>query len=837
MWNIKLALGMLTCLTVIFLMMPLTLSANILVISPHPDDDIIMASGVIHSALRRGELVRVVYMTNGDYSGITRGYARQAEAVDAQLILSMEEDNLIFLGYPDGYLSELYDHYPLSTDVFVSPNGQSITYGNRGLGRSDYHTYLFGSAAYYNRNNLVSDLKSIIVSFQPDHIIVTSELDGHGDHKTTYRFLRAALSEILSEQPTYNPTIHKTIIRPKTSTDWPNPLDPSVYFSEIPDLSSIGLIWENRESLDVPLSMQSTFYPDNLKHRAADAHVTQNGSSALLGRFVHKDEFFWVEQCSGSNQPPVANAGIDQIVEEGTVVYLDGSKSFDHSHDPITYTWRQVNGTRVILSDPGSVNPAFTVPTGLLHDEILTFELTISDGAFVTLPDHTNVLVGSSAPQPVYSSINSQIISISASSTFRTSNVDNVVDGCVNGYPSDPTCEWVSQGRQGEWVELHWASQVSVGKIVLYDRPNVRDQVLSGTLVFSDGSSIQLGPLENSARAVEYKFPRREITWLRLIIDTVSSTTSTIGLAEIEVFEARINVAPLAYVTASTENCPYQCAIKAVDGHADGYPGDFTREWSTKLQRIGAWLELSWPVEHEVDMVVLYDRPNNTDQILSATLTFSDGTSMQVGPLVNSGQGVTYSFPKKRITWLRLTVDAVKARTANIGLAEIEVFEIGVSNGNLTPQVNIAPDASVTASSQNTQPDQRAVKAIDGCVDGYPGDITCEWATIFEKTGAWIEITWPMEHSVNKVILYDRCNSSDRILSGTLTFSDGTSIQVAPLDNSCRGMMYVFPAKMINWLRFSITGVSSGTVNIGLAEIEVFEENDLMDAQIIESML
>ncbi|OPY00311.1 MAG: glucosamine-6-phosphate deaminase-like protein [Syntrophorhabdus sp. PtaB.Bin006] len=823
----KLTRGIFFCLIAIFLLMPLTLRANILIISPHPDDDIIMASGVIRTALVRGESVRVVYMTNGDYAGgVNTGYTRQAEAVAGQLVLGMQEDNLIFLGYPDSCLNELYTRYPSSSDVFVTKNGQSATYGNRGLGRTDYHTYAFGSAAFYNGYNVTGDLKSIIYSFQPDHIVVTSEFDAHSDHKTAYMFLKHALSKVLEEKPDYNPTIHKTIIR-QTSSDWPNLLDSTAYFTEIPNLSGTGLIWGNRESLDAPLSMQSTFYPENLKHLATDAHVTQKGSSEFLGRFIHKDEFFWVEQYSGSNQPPVANAGLDQIVEEGVATHLDGSKSFDHNYDPVTYMWRQTNGTAVTLSDPTSVNPAFTAPTGLSHDEILTFELIVSDGVLVTLPDHTNVLVRSSAPQPVYSNINAQIASVNASSTFRTSSVTNVADGCTDGYPGDATCEWISNGNRGEWVELHWVSPVTVGKVVIHDRPNIRDQVLSGTLVFSDGSSIQVGPLENSARGVEYRFPRREITWLRLIVNEVSSTTSYAGLAEIEVFEARENIAPFAIVAASTESeYTHQQAIKAVDGCIDGYPGDPACEWATKSEKAGAWLELSWPVGHAVDQVILYDRPNSTDQILSGTITFSDGSSIHVGPLENSGKGVAYSFPRKEITWLRLTINSVKTGTANVGLAEIEVFEIGVSGANNTTQVNIAPDATVVASSQNTRPDQQAIKAVDGCIDGYPGDPACEWATVAEKAGAWIELAWPIEHRVNKVVLYDRCNSYDRILGGIITFSDGANIEVGPLENSCKGMMYTFSARPVNWLRFTVTRASTGTANVGLAEIEVFETSE-----------
>jgi len=69
--------------------------SNILVVAPHPDDDVIIASGVINAANQRGENVTVVFMTNGDF--VRLGDLRQDEAVHAQTsVLGTPENNLIF---------------------------------------------------------------------------------------------------------------------------------------------------------------------------------------------------------------------------------------------------------------------------------------------------------------------------------------------------------------------------------------------------------------------------------------------------------------------------------------------------------------------------------------------------------------------------------------------------------------------------------------------------------------------------------------------------------------------------------------------------------------------
>jgi LmbE family N-acetylglucosaminyl deacetylase len=138
------------------------------------------------------------------------------------------------------------------------------------------------------------------------------------------------------------------------------------------------------------------------------------------------------------------------------------------------------------------------------------------------------------------------------------------------------------------------------------------------------------------------------------------------------------NVAPLATVTASSENSSTgQLAVKAVDGSTDGYPGDYTHEWATNGQGVGAWLNLAWTSPQTLTSITLFDRPNLNDQIIGATITFSDGSSLPVGTLPNDGSPLTLTFPAKTVTSLKLTVTAVSATTRNIGLAEIQVFTSG----------------------------------------------------------------------------------------------------------------------------------------------------------------
>lgn len=163
------------------------------------------------------------------------------------------------------------------------------------------------------------------------------------------------------------------------------------------------------------------------------------------------------------------------------------------------------------------------------------------------------------------------------------------------------------------------------------------------------------------------------------------------------------NVAGLATATASSQNAADgQTADKAIDGVADGYPGDYTREWATAGEGVGSWLQLNWAAPVQLNGVVLYDRPNPYDQITGATLTFSDGSSVTVPPLNNAGTATTLTFPARVTSTLRITVTSVSGTTTNAGLAEIEAW--GTGPGSPPPR----PRRPFRSSSRRRPPPRRA---------------------------------------------------------------------------------------------------------------------------------
>ena len=88
---------------------------------------------------------------------------------------------------------------------------------------------------------------------------------------------------------------------------------------------------------------------------------------------------------AGMNDAPTANAGPDQIVDEGAMVTLDGRASADPEREAITYAWTQTSGMSVTLAGRGgnermdTRRPRFKAPVELVVAAELVFSLVVTD--------------------------------------------------------------------------------------------------------------------------------------------------------------------------------------------------------------------------------------------------------------------------------------------------------------------------------------------------------------------------------------------------------------------------------------------------------------------------
>jgi hypothetical protein len=547
------------------------------------------------------------------------------------------------------------------------------------------------------------------------------------------------------------------------------------------DIDPLTYSWRQVSGVPVALSAANSVAASFIAPSGLRAHTTLvfelTVNDGQVNSYPHSIRVNVI--ATNPNIQPVAAAGPDQTVNTGATVQLNGAGSSDANGDPLTYRWVQSAGPSVRLSNPNVANPSFPTSAGALYTSTVALQLIVNDGLVDSEADSITVTV-TAPPLPGVNLASMASVTASSESLTTGQRAQKAVDGYADGYPTDATHEWATAGgRAGSWIQLSWNASQTVDRVVLYDRPNLNDQILGATLQFSDGSTVAVGALPNNGAAATYLFSARTVTSVRLTINAVSSSTQSVGLAEIAVFgnswtpppnrppvaaagsdqvvnqgatvrldggassdpdgnplayrwtqvgglpvtltgassavatftaptglsvdevltfelvvsdgpldspadliSVRVsatfiptNVAPLAVATASSEAARYgQTAAKAIDGVADGYPGDHTKEWVTSGQRVGAWIQLTWSAARTIDRIVLHDRPNTGDQITAATVTFSDGTSLTVGPLPNNGAGATYTFPPRTVTSMRITVSTVSGSTQNVGLAEVLVF-------------------------------------------------------------------------------------------------------------------------------------------------------------------
>ena len=942
----------------------------------HQDDDLLFQSPDILRDVDQQRCVRTVYITAGDGGYEDDYWESREEGAEAAWADMAGVDNdwdasTISLAGKTAQLRTLSDSPNVSLIFMRLPDGFPLGTGSSRHGNQSLYRLLTGA---------ISSISSI---------------DGKASYTTST--LRSALLAAVEDK----------------DFTWIRTQDFVTYYGGDQDhydhhsAAFLGVDTMNGYDNDVILSgylgygdfVNNGRWPQNISGTDLDRKESAFDAYSNYDDEVDWDEYWnrgWIQRqyvigIQGSTS--AANAGADQEVDAGQVVTLDGTGSTGVSG--LSYNWTQTGGPSISLSSATASKPTFT-PT---EEGDYTFELTVTGGGASSTDDVTISVSGSTTIDNDGNLALESGVTATASSAASGQPASAVRDGSALGYPADASKEWsTSGGKAGSWVKLTWPSAVTSDRVVLYDRPNTADQVLSGTLTFSDGSTVAVGALDNAGGATTVTFAQKTFTSVQFTVNSVSSTTQNVGLAEFQVFgstaaalaanagpdqsvvanslvtldgsastgsslsyqwtktsgpNATLSSATVAkptFTPTATGTYVFQLTVKsgsqtatdsvsvtvteagqtnvarqsgvtvtqssqltnsqgtkAIDGVISGYPTDDTKEWSTNAGKAGSWIKLTWPSAVTSDRVVLYDRPNTADQVLSGTLTFSDGSTVAVGALDNAGGATTVTFAQKTFTSVQFTVNSVSSSTYETGLAEFEVyggaatqtpqapvanagpdqsvvanslvtldgsastgsslsyqwtktsgpnatlssatvakptftptatgtyvFQLTVKSGSQTAtdsvsvtvteagQTNVARQSGVTVTQSSQLTNSQGTKAIDGVISGYPTDDTKEWSTNRGKAGSWIKLTWPSAVTSDRVVLYDRPNTADQVLSGTLTFSDGSTVAVGALDNAGGATTVTFAQKTFTSVQFTVNSVSSSTYEAGLAEFEVY---------------
>lgn len=192
------------------------------VVAPHPDDEVLMAGQALLDAVAEHRPHEVVIVTNGDFTCERNGWARQLESIAALASIGVTEEHVHFLGYPDGWLSELGET-PLPAIPRTAADGScgagTGTYGARGAERGDVHTARTGSAGEYTASSVVGDLVALFEASPPAEIHLPHAIDTHPDHAMTYAYVRRALD--VASLPSL-PTLVRHVVHAPGASCWPS---------------------------------------------------------------------------------------------------------------------------------------------------------------------------------------------------------------------------------------------------------------------------------------------------------------------------------------------------------------------------------------------------------------------------------------------------------------------------------------------------------------------------------------------------------------------------------------------------------------------------------------
>jgi hypothetical protein len=116
-----------------------------------------------------------------------------------------------------------------------------------------------------------------------------------------------------------------------------------------------------------------------------------------------------------------------------------------------------------------------------------------------------------------------------SSTTLSNGQVgEGVADGVVDRN------DWVAQGETlGAWIKLSWDRPATIHEIDLFDLPDPNDNVLSGMLIFDDGSTRAVEALPPTGVARRVTFPAKVVSSVMFRIDQTQGPLA--GLAEIMV--------------------------------------------------------------------------------------------------------------------------------------------------------------------------------------------------------------------------------------------------------------------------------------------------------------
>jgi trimeric autotransporter adhesin len=666
-----------------------------------------------------------------------------------------------------------------------------------------------------------------------------------------------------------------TGVTPRFMPDQPYP-EP-YYLSNIwPNGNNTPYSWNQIERIPLPAPMQDPNQATNLKASVIANYVSQGGSdrNGFLQAFVKKDEFFWVHDFNtniaglatvtdSSESPDTGQLGTSAI--DGFVEGYPGYQNWEW------VTQGQLAGAWINLTwpTPVTISQVVLYNRQTLAEDVQSGHLTFSDGTTVPvgqLPINGNPYLVSFPPKTVTSmqfTVDSAVgqaiglteIEVYGSIAGNTINDPQFFQGIMTSAP-------YSTDTYGQLLTPTITdAQTTNLNVVAFD---VDAQPLNYAWVADSGVITGSGPNASFSPPV-VSAPTIVTTTVTVIdgqggtaqtsgfITVTPSNTSGIAVSSLSFNPNNVQSGSIALATVTLNNVAPQGAVVALSSSNTAVatvpatvtvaPGSNSAVFPVSTVYVASTVSVTISASlggvTQVSSLNVLQPP-----VIVSSVTFNPPTVGGGNPstgtvsLSSPAQGnavITLTNGSPSIITIPASVTIPSGSTSVTFPVTTHPVSAGTSvaisakfvgqTTNVTLRVapyvppNLATSATVTVSSENVTTQQQGIKAIDGIVDGAPGDSTKEWATLGQLAGAWLQLTWDLPVTTSQVVLYDRPNLTENVTSATLSFSDGSTVPVGALPNDGSPLTVTFSPKTTTSMQFTVnTAVGQ---NIGLAEIAV----------------
>ena len=261
---------------------------RLLVFAPHNDDETLGCGNLISKVIKSGGKVKLILLTNGDghTSAVARSYltikprakdymrsayVRQTETENAMRKIGILKDDILYLGYPDGGLYNMWKENWDENNLFVS-----------NYTKQDYSPYSnsYRENAPYCGKNLSEDIEKIMLDFNPSVVVFPHPNDQHPDHFSTYCFVKY----VLEKNKLYPKQLLYLVHRGK----WPSPLGLSSKMFLVPprELIDLGTQWMSLPMNNMEIIEKSAM----IREYKSQNKVT----GPFLKEFIRQNELFGI---------------------------------------------------------------------------------------------------------------------------------------------------------------------------------------------------------------------------------------------------------------------------------------------------------------------------------------------------------------------------------------------------------------------------------------------------------------------------------------------------------------------------------------------------------------